>query len=187
MKAKFRNIKTFPRCPYRCDVSWTHLERHIAREVKDVHLDLNPDFQRAHVWNTTQQTAYIEYILQGGTSGRELYFNCVGWMRDWRGPYVIVDGKQRMEAVRAFMRGDIPAFGSYINDYEDEPDMLIARFSWNVASLDSRADVLRWYINFNRGGTVHTEDEIERVKHLLKLEEQASLNAQAAIASGRQE
>lgn len=134
-------------------------------------LDLEPDFQRAHVWTPEQQVSYVEYILHGGESGKELYFNCAGWMRDWRGPYVIVDGKQRLEAVRRFMRNEIPAFGRRLEEYRDKPDMITARFSWNVAALETRREVLQWYIAFNRGGTVHTAEEIAKVQRLLDIEE----------------
>lgn len=171
---RFQDIPQFPHSCYRCDVSWSYLEFHIEREIKTeagAVLDLNPDFQRAHVWTPEQQTAYVEYILSGGTSGKELYFNCPGWGRDWRGPYVIVDGKQRIEAARAFMRGDIPAFGRKRPEYSDSPDMLTARFSWNVAAVETRAEVLRWYLNFNSGGTQHTAEELARVRALLEQEE----------------
>lgn len=175
---RFRDIPQFPQCCYRCDVGWEFLEDHIASQQRKedkangiAPLDLDPDFQRAHVWTPDQQIAYVEYILRGGTSGKELYFNCAGWMRDWRGPYVIVDGKQRLEAVRAFLRGDIPAFEHLRGDYSDNPNLLSARFSWNVAAIDTRAEVLRWYLNFNAGGSVHTEEELARVRALLEQEQ----------------
>jgi hypothetical protein len=38
----------------------------------------------------------------------------------------------------------------------------------NVNSLLTKADVLRWYIQFNAGGTPHTAEEIEKVKALLQ-------------------
>lgn len=174
MSVRFRDIPQFPHCCYRCDVSWSYLEFHINSQQRPedgiAMLDLNPDFQRAHVWTPEQQTAYVEYILQGGTSGRELYFNCAGWMKDFSGPYVIVDGKQRLEAVRRFLRGEIPAFGHSRDEYSDDPNMLVATFSWNIAALQTRAEVLRWYLNFNAGGTVHTDAELARVRALLEAE-----------------
>jgi len=36
--------------------------------------------------------------------------------------------------------------------------------------LKTRAEVLQWYIEFNAGGTPHTEAEINRVRELLKKE-----------------
>lgn len=112
----------------------------------------------------------MEYILRGGTSGKELYFNCAGRGKDYHGPYVIVDGKQRLEAVRCFMRGEIKAFDHYRQEYEDKPDMTTARFSWNIAALETRREVLEWYLQFNAGGSAHTPEELERVQKLLEKE-----------------
>ena len=168
MKLKnFEQIKKFPHCSYRVDIDWNYLEEKIQTDIRELNLDLNPDFQRAHVWTESQQIAYCEYILRNGASGRELYFNCAGWMRDFHGPYVIVDGKQRLEAVRSFMNGKIKVFGSYINEYENKPDMLIARFSWNIAALETKEEILQWYLDFNSGGTIHTEAELQKVKNIL--------------------
>jgi hypothetical protein len=169
--ARFQDIPQFPHCSYRCDVSWTYLDWHIEKE-REGGLDLDPDFQRAHVWTPDQQSKYVEYILQGGTSGKELYFNCKDWHRGGRELYVIVDGKQRLEAVREFMRNNVTAFGYRFHHFTDKPDILTARFSWNVASLNTRAEVLQWYLNFNSGGTVHTEEELARVRALLAVEHQ---------------
>ena len=166
---RFQDIPQFPLCHYRCDVAWPYLEEHIKAQQENG-LDLDPDFQRAHVWTPEQQTAYVEYILQGGTSGKELYFNCKGWLRGGRELYVIVDGKQRLEAVREFMRGNVAVFGHRRHAFTDKPDILNARFSWNVAALESRAEVLQWYLNFNAGGTIHTEEELARVRALLAKE-----------------
>ena len=33
---------------------------------KEDNLDLNPDFQRGHVWNYDQRVRYLEFIFQGG-------------------------------------------------------------------------------------------------------------------------
>lgn len=62
----------------------------------------------------------VNFILKGGDSGRTLYFNCPGWMKDFKGPYVIVDGKQRLEAARKFVRNELSVFdGVYLKDQEE--------------------------------------------------------------------
>ena len=40
----------------------------IDRYVKEYGLDLNPDFQRAHVWDMEKRVKYVEFILKGGKS-----------------------------------------------------------------------------------------------------------------------
>lgn len=165
----FRDIKMFPKCCYHLDIDWGYLEQQIQSE-SEIGLDLNPDFQREHVWTEQQQISYCEYILRNGSSGRELYFNCTGWNDDYRGPFVIVDGKQRLQAVRRFMAGEIRVFGSYIHEYVNNPRMLTARFSWNVSALETRREVLEWYLHFNSGGTIHTDDELDKVRQMLAQE-----------------
>lgn len=156
---------------YAVHISWSFLRDHIQRQVEEKpFLDLDPDFQRAHVWNEAQQIAYVEYCLRGGQSGRDLWFNCAGWMGDWRGPYVIVDGKQRMEAVRRFLDGEIPAFGTRLPEYGDKLRPMDPTFVWHVNNLPHRADVLEWYLQLNSGGTIHTADELARVRELLSVE-----------------
>lgn len=119
---KFRDIPPFTRSgSYQVNVGWTYLEDQLAQFEKGYGLGLDPDFQRAHVWDRQKQERYVEYILRGGISSRTIYFNCVGWMSTRKnvGPVQLVDGKQRVEAVRAFLRDEIQAFGSYYHEYED--------------------------------------------------------------------
>jgi len=175
--------KAFTRsAAYSVDVPWAYLEKwivdHSEKRSRAAVLDLDPDFQRAHVWTREQQTAYVEYALRGGHAARELYFNCAGWMDDWRGPFVIVDGKQRLEAVRAFLRGDVPAFGKTLAEWRAEAEAAGAdvkdalglggpRFKIYVNDLKTREEVLRWYLDLNTGGTPHTDAEISKVRVML--------------------
>lgn len=130
-------------------------------------LQYDPDFQRGHVWTEQQQIAFIEFLLRGGNTGRIIYFNHPGWMGNWKGDFVVVDGLQRLTACKKFLNNEIPAFGHYYNEYEDripsDADLI-----FNVNNLKTRKEVLQWYIEFNSGGTIHTEEEINKVKKLLE-------------------
>lgn len=155
---------------YRVNVMWDYLEMHLEHwsDNRDAaKLDLDPDFQRGHVWTPEQQTAYVEYILKGGMSGREIYFNCTGWMKDWRGPFVIVDGKQRLQAAREFMADRVKVFGGHVRSDIEGRLSMNAQFIFNVNDLKTRAAVLKWYLEMNTGGTPHTPDEISKVKAML--------------------
>ena len=65
------------------------------------------------------------------------------------------------------MRGELPAFGHYIGEYEDQPDIVRTALEFMVNDLPDRASVLRWYLEINKGGTPHTEAEIRKVESLL--------------------
>ena len=132
-------------------------------------LQYDPDFQRGHVWTEQQQISFIEFLLRGGNTGRVIYFNHPGWLGNWEGDFVVVDGLQRLTACKRFLNNEISAFGYYYYQYEDrisnDIDLL-----FNVNNLKTRKEVLQWYIEFNSGGTIHTEEEINRVKELLQKE-----------------
>lgn len=167
----FRDIPQFPHAAYEVDVGWDYLEHHIKGAVEEDGLVLDPDFQRAHVWNRSQQQAYVEYQMQGGEVGKNLTFNAPGWGNTIKlGDYVIVDGKQRLEAVRAFLRDEILAFGHFRSTYEGRMRIHSMSFRWRVCCLETRAEVLRLYLNINAGGTPHTKAELDKVRKMLATE-----------------
>lgn len=166
---KFKDIpKLTSDGTYQTNVSLEYAVKWIDEQITDCGLQLNPDFQRGHVWTQEQQIKYIEYLLRGGKSARTIYFNQSGWMRDFKGDFVCVDGLQRLTAVIKFINNEIPVFGYYYNEFEDRLHNVDLIF--NVNNLKTRKEVLQWYIEFNSGGTIHTEEEINRVKKLLEQE-----------------
>ena len=165
---KFQDIPQMTQAHYRVDVMWNYLQRQFVDFKNDYGLDLDPDFQRAHVWTKAQQIAYVEYQLRGGISGKDIFFNCPSFQgsRDNPGPMVLVDGKQRLNAVTRFLQNDIPAFGSLLKDYEDKLSSLLSFSVW-VNNLNSRQAVLQWYLDLN-SGVAHTQEELDKVKELMK-------------------
>ncbi len=171
---KFSEIPKFTRkARYSVDHSWQWLDRKLTEFCSEAEspLDLNPDFQRGHVWTVDQQVAYVEFILRGGNSGRDVYFNHPGWMTNFKGEFVIVDGLQRLTAARKFMNNEIPAFGCLYKDFEGAFPWSSVGFTFHINDLKTRAEVLQWYLDFNSGGTPHTKEEISRVKNLLEVEQ----------------
>jgi len=167
---KIRDIPQFTKDPnYAIDVPWSSLEIQLGRYAKSYQLELEPDFQRGHVWSESKQIAFIEFCLRGGMSAQNIYFNCPGWMGRKTGVLQLVDGLQRVTAVLRFLKDEIPAFGLRLSEYEDglvwNPSL---RF--HVNDLKTRAEVLTWYLEMNSGGVVHLDEELDRVRGLLKAE-----------------
>ena len=161
---KFQDIPLVTVAKYKVDVMWNYLENWLETEDPD----MNPDFQRGYVWNQTQKEHYVEWILRNGDSGRDIYFNHPGWFREWDGRMVIVDGKQRVEAVLAFIHNKVKAYGYYRKEYQDQWNNLHCSFHVHVADLETRKEVLQWYLDMNTGGTMHTNEEVEKVRELLR-------------------
>jgi len=178
---KCEDIKQFTSCGSYCvNVTMEQLVHTIKEEEEKLGLILNSEVQRGHVWDEEQQIAFIEYFLRGGKSGLDLYFNNPDWGKNY-GDYhefVCVDGLQRITAVRRFMNNEIPAFGIYRKDFED--DWMFTHdfrhmFNIHVNDLKTKEEVLTWYIEMNTGGTPHTKEEIAKVQKILnELKEEKS-------------
>ena len=159
---------------YQIDVIWRSLERQLDHYRADYGLDLDPDFQRAHVWTEAQQKAFVEFMVRGGRTGRVILFNAKGWNGSMSkvGPLQLVDGKQRLNAVMRFLHDeitifdDIPGIGPTLCSEMEVLRDLECRFQFYINGLNTRAEVLTWYLQLNRGGTPHTDEELDRVEAL---------------------
>lgn len=170
----FKDIPQITTAHYSIHVPWDYLESALENYKEDFNLQLEPEFQRSHVWTEEQQSRYVEWILCGGKTGKEIYFNSPNWGREKEGqpfgPMVLVDGLQRITAVLKFLRNELPAFGHTIEEYEGKPHIIHNNFIFYVNDLEDYADVLKWYLDINSGGTQHTEEELAKVKALWEKE-----------------
>ena len=170
---RFRDIPQFiSDGNYRVDVNFEHLIRWVDEFIVEGNLQLNPDFQRGHVWTEEQQIKFIEFILQGGKSGRDIYFNHPQWHDRWTNEgyheFVCVDGLQRITAIRRFLNDEISIFGKYkYSEFEGQTDIVRQNLTIHVNDLKTRREVLQWYIQMNAGGTPHTIEEIQRVTDMM--------------------
>lgn len=165
---------------YNSTCHWNFIEHWLeslaedSKYFKNGGLELDPDFQRGHVWDEDKQIAFVEFCLKGGQSSRTILWNHPNWKGSFEGKMVLVDGKQRLEAVRKFLRNELPIFGkNYLKDF-DEPKKLLrsseAFLIMSVNNLKSRKDLLTWYLQLNDGGVVHAKEELDKVKEMLKQE-----------------
>ena len=158
---------------WQADFDFLGLVDFMKEEINTQGLQLNPDFQRGHVWTDAQQIAFLEYFLKGGKSGRIIYLNKPDWYnRVSQGAYndyVCVDGLQRYTAIERFVNNEIPVFGSLKKEFTDKLRMRNT-IQLNINDLKSKKEVLTWYIGMNAGGTPHSQEEINRVQQLLESE-----------------
>jgi len=144
------------------------LESWLGKEQCGASPDMDPPFQRAHVWTKQQQIAFVEFVLAGGVGSNTIRWNCAGWMGSFKGPFVLVDGKQRLTAVLRFLRNEIGVFGGhYLREY-DKLRCVQHDFVMMINSLDTTKEVLEWYLQINAGGVIHTDEELNKVRGMLE-------------------
>ena len=170
---RFHEIPQFtPTGSYVVNMGMEFLVKQVDEWIRNEGLKMNPEFQRGHVWTEAQQRKFIEFILRGGRSGRDLFFNAPWWHRPVpAGSYdefVCVDGLQRITAIRRFLADEIPVFGQTYSDFGDRTDIVRHSMTVHVNDLKTESEVLRWYIEMNEGGTPHSDAEIRRVRNMLE-------------------
>lgn len=170
-------IRPLENAIYQCEFGFTYLRHALNGYANDWGgLELNPDFQRGHVWTTQQQTNFIENVLRGivPSSGFLIQFNCPNWVNDHcqgdlpRGLQCI-DGLQRISAVLDFLDGKVKPFGLHVDDLDLSSFSMKRshyRFIFSVYDFQNKADLLDHYIAINAGGTPHSEEEILRIKKM---------------------
>lgn len=168
---KFKEIPQFPHSSYNVHVSLDFLKEHLdhwdERIVGNNHyLEMNPTWQRGHVWNVNQKIAFMEYFLMGGKTGKDVYFNCSTWGGDYTTPIYCLDGLQRISAALEFMDNKFPVFGCYREDYSDKPNHV--HFNFNVLALKNKKELLKVYLDFNSGGTPHNPAELARIEKMIE-------------------
>jgi hypothetical protein len=169
-------VRQMPRSKWQADYEIRGIERTLNGFDEDYTLDLEPDFQRGHVWTQLQQERYIEALIRGAVASSSLLiqFNVPHWENDqYQGdlPRAMqcVDGLQRLTAVRAFAADKIRAFGHLASELEGTPFSLCRcgiALKFSVHTFQTRADLLTYYVDLNGGGTPHSADEIARVTAL---------------------
>lgn len=169
----FKEIPQFTRDgSYAVDVPLNRVSRWVAKEQEELGLELNPEFQRGHVWTKRQQVAYMEFLLRGGRTVRDFYFNYPSMhiqVPDGAyNAYVCVDGLQRLTAIQKFFGNELKVFSSFFREYTDCIRISMNCIRVHVNDLKTEEEVLRWYIEMNSGGTPHSKAEIARVKALLE-------------------
>lgn len=169
---KFKDIPQLTRVgSYQVNMPLRDIPDKIKKWQEDewYNLQLNPKFQRGHVWTEEQQIKYIEYLLRGGKAANVIYFNQPSWqgtaITDYN-DFVCVDGLQRLTAVLRFMNNEIKVFGSYYKEFDDKLSFDVDLI-FNINNLKTEKEVLQWYVDMNSGGTPHTNEEIERVEKMI--------------------
>lgn len=168
------HIKVIPDSNYWVNYRFSSIENFLKESISHTGLELDPDFQRGHVWDYEQRTKYIESIIREIVQDSDIVirFNARDYMStqdstdtDLPKTMQCIDGLQRLTAIREYMKGNIHPFGYTFEEIENS-HLAIARkrnICVKVYNIKYRKDLLKFYYDLNFGGTQHTEFEEERI------------------------
>lgn len=129
-----------------------------------------PEYQRELKWTEFQKQSLIQSILLGNPIGdfliKEVEYNDGSTFH-----YYVIDGQQRINALREFAVGSLRLFdGRTIKElnYRDGRAFFEYRTfnGWKVKNI-SIEDEIQLYLDRNVGGTNHTKEEIDKAKNFL--------------------
>lgn len=181
INGRFLRYKSIPRLTrsgsYQTHVGLNHLKSTIQEYIEGYNLDLNPPFQRGHVWNDEQRVKFLEYMLRDGKIN-PIYFNCKNFQmfRTTKPEMVVVDGLQRLttllmfidDKIRVFKELDEDGLGFLYSEFDLFRLSSDSSIRININDLEDDKEILQWYVDLNEGGTPHSKEEIDRVKNMIK-------------------
>ncbi|WP_368880404.1 DUF262 domain-containing protein [Proteus mirabilis] len=170
-------IKPIPATVNTYDIDLFELDSIMERYSKYGYtVDMNPDYQRGHVWTLEQKIHYIENMLRFKLKP-EIKINFPNYHDDDVKPLngldknviTCIDGLQRYTALTEFVNREFKIFDGNLA----VEDLLCSPYSFKslccniqIYSLMDKNELLQFYIDLNSGGTYHTPDEIDRVKKM---------------------
>lgn len=148
-------------------------------------LDLDPPYQRGDLWDEDQRVQLIKSILQGLPIG-VIFLNS----RDIMQPVRVVDGKQRILALQAFLNSELAVPSEWFANETDRPkspdlahaaamkDLIFfsdltqagqSHFSMHAVAvyetnLATEAQERELYLRINFGGVAQTEEDRARAE-----------------------
>jgi hypothetical protein len=160
----------------------------LVKAVQDGDISLDPPYQRGHVWTYEKRIKLIFSIIQGTVPAaliinerpREAWFDAAG---DRLPTDVVIDGKQRITAVRMFMEGELAVPESWfprddVTAVQPTADGAYTRYQWlseparrffarkaapvsetHIPTIAEEAEV---YLRVNGAGTPQAAEDIAR-------------------------
>ncbi len=143
----------------------------LLNKIYHMGVDFNPSYQRELVWSIEDKEALIDSIFNSIDIGK-FVFIFKGYDSDER--YEILDGKQRLSAIREYYEDQFPYKGKYFSDLSIRDKDHFIDYKINVAETEEITEErkLRYFIKLNTTGKVmdkaHLNKVIEQYNELTK-------------------
>jgi hypothetical protein len=153
--------------------------------VADIHrlwavIDFAPSYQRqSDIWGSSKQQLFVDSLINGYDIPK-LYFHDLSWRQ--KGPrkrYAIIDGKQRLDAIHAFIEGGLELSDEFEDVEQDVPDDAQRAAGLNYKGLSAKYPALKSRFDQAELPIVLVQtDDLEVIEEMFsRLNEAVPLNA----------
>lgn len=129
-----------------------------------------PEYQRDLVWSLKQKQDLIMSVLIDNPIG-DFVFKEVRINKGATFHYSVIDGQQRINALREFVTNQFPMEdGRFFSNllYWDQRRVFERRVMYYTVPNASLEDEIDIYLGRNKGGTAHTKKELDKAIKMLK-------------------
>jgi hypothetical protein len=142
----------------------------LLHTMKHFGVDMNPDYQRGHVWDDNDKVRLIDSIMNGCDIGKFVFIHLP--YKEGGPFYEVLDGKQRITAIIEFYESRFQYKGKYFHELSrlDQGEFLRVSVSYAEVRNPTREAKLRFFLSVNTTGRPVEESHIKHVKELLEQE-----------------
>ena len=147
----------------------------LLNKIYSFGVDFEPDYQIGYVWSLEDKQELISSIFQGLDIGK-FVFVVLPWRASTAPCYEILDGKQRLSAIKEFKESRFKFNGLYWHELSNKDRNFFTEIPISVAEIregSSRENIINQFIRLNSFGKVMDKSHLDTVKNMLKGSENA--------------
>ena len=130
--------------------------------------NMNPEYQRDYVWEKSDKISLIDSIFNDYDIGKFLFRKLP--FKENSPSYEIVDGKQRLNAIKEFIEGKFKYNEFYWHElHPSDRDFFLCKIV-STATLDeslSDKEVMSIFYELNISGKVMSKEHLDKIKQML--------------------
>jgi cyanate lyase len=133
-------------------------------------VDMNPAYQRELVWELEDKVKLIDSIFSNVDIGK-FVFRQLPERTSIEAPYYeVVDGKQRLSAIKDFYEDRFKYKGLTFSELNFRDQAHFETYPISVANVQRATDqqIYKLFVRLNTGGKAVSEEQINKVKELIK-------------------
>ncbi len=135
-------------------------------------VDMNPEYQREHVWSMEDKINLIESIMCNIDIGKFVFVERSNKESNEKGTgyYEILDGKQRLSAILEFHQDRFSYKGKVFSTLHGRDRAHFDCFAVSVAELSnlSPEQRLQTFVRLNTAGRIMDKEHLDKVKKMIK-------------------
>lgn len=130
-------------------------------------LNLDPEYQREHVWTIEDKVNLIDSIFNNVDIGKFVYVH-LGYNGEYS--YEVLDGKQRIRAILDYYEDRFQYRGKFFSELSNRDQDHFDGYSISYAEIQNatQEQKLQYFLKLNTGGRIMSKEHLSKVEKQLE-------------------